>query len=112
MDKIAVGVELLFTGMVIVFLVLLFLMYVMKAISRLVGERSAVESGRLLSPPPTAELPPEELVAIMTALGKVLPPNHQAVVRIGAQTATDGEDEAMVAAAIAGALAAAMKPGH
>ena len=109
MKTIGVGVELLLTGMVIVFLVLLFLMYVMKAISRLVGERPAAEGGRLLTPSVTAELTPEELVAVLTALGKVLPPNRQAVVRIDAQTA--GEEGAATAAAIAGALAA-MKPGH
>lgn len=111
MNNIAVGVELLFTGMVIVFLVLLFLMYVMKAISRLFGERPAVGGGRPTVLPLTTELPPEELAAVMTVLGKVLPPNQQAVVRISPQTAGDGEDEAMAVAAIAGALAV-MRPGH
>ncbi len=112
MNKIAVGVELLFTGMVIVISVLLFLMYLMKAMSRLVGEESVAESGRQMATPPTTELPPEEMVAVMTALGKVFPPNQQAVVRIGSQTAGAGEDETMTVAAIAGALAAVMKSSH
>jgi len=109
-NTIVVGLQLLLTGMVIVFLVLLFLMYVMKVISRLAGERPPAEKVRFQSTPPSAELSPEELVAVLTALGKVLPPNRQAVVRISAQTAGE-EDEAMMAAAITGALAV-MKSGH
>ncbi|HHT48482.1 MAG TPA: hypothetical protein GXZ98_04225 [Firmicutes bacterium] len=109
MDRIMVGVELLFTGMLIVFLVLLFLMYVMKAISRLFGEETVAEGVRSIPVPSTTELPPEEVVAIMTALGKVLPSNGQAVVKIASPSVGDTEDEAQAVAAIAGALAVAIK---
>ena len=110
MSNLVVGIELLFTGMLITFLVLLFLMYMMKATSALIAKYSATERDPAIPSPLTAEVPSaelvdEELVAMLAVLGKVLPANQQAVVRVTPLAATGAEEERMVAA-IAGALAA------
>jgi sodium pump decarboxylase gamma subunit len=107
-----VGIELLFTGLFVVFLVLLFLMYIMEAISWLFGEKS---TGKVVSAPqqmvaaPTASaLSTDELVAVMAVVGRELPSNHSGVVRINEPQVNGGmEEEQMVVAAIASALAAA-----
>mgnify|MGYP001429856860 CR=1 FL=1 len=105
MNNLAIGLELLFTGLFVVFLVLLFLMYLMKAISWAVGEKkTAPDYGP--SPVPAAEIGTEELIAVMAAVGKVLPNGHQAVVKVRPLHASGAEEAEMVVAAIAGALAA------
>jgi sodium pump decarboxylase gamma subunit len=109
-NNLAVGVELLVTGMSITFLVLVFLMYLMKATSWLIARQEAPKEepakATSLSVQKSSEgLADAELVAIMAALGKVLPANQQAVIRVAPQGATGAADEEVVAA-IAGALAA------
>lgn len=107
MNNLAVGVELLLSGMLIVFLVLVFLMYLMKAIYAVVGDKPTAEEKHPVAPPLsteiTADVSAEELVAIMSVLGKVLPADQQAVVKV---TPTAAEEEERLVAAIAGALAA------
>lgn len=110
MNNLAVGIELLFTGMTITFLVLVFLMYIMKATSALVAKQevSKGEPAKVTPLPvqvPSDGLADDELVAIMAALGKVLPANQQAVVRVAPQTTTGVAEDELVAA-IAGAVAA------
>ncbi len=111
MDNLSVGIELLFTGLFVVFLVLLFLMYLMKAISWLFGEEGtskvASTPQQMVAAPMASELSADELVAVMAAVGTVLPPNHQGVVRINAPQVNGTEEEQMAVAAIASALAAA-----
>jgi sodium pump decarboxylase gamma subunit len=109
-NNLAVGIELLFTGMTITFLVLVFLMYIMKATSALVAKQevSKGEPAKVTPLPvqvPSDGLADDELVAIMAALGKVLPANQQAVVRVAPQTTTGVAEDELVAA-IAGAVAA------
>ena len=111
MNNIAVGINLLFTGIFMVFLVLLFLMYIMKAISWFLGERPVANGGQSLPQPVTGELATDELVAVMTALGQVLPPGHQGVVRVNAAHNGSAEEDDMAIAAMAGALAVAMNRG-
>ena len=111
MNNLAVGIELLFTGMTITFLVLVFLMYLMKATSWLIARQEAPEGEPAKATPlsvqvPSEELADEELIAISAVLGKVLPANLKAVVRVSPLTATGAEEEERVVAAIAGALAA------
>ncbi|NLM37935.1 MAG: OadG family protein [Firmicutes bacterium] len=121
MNNLAVGIELLFTGMFTTFLVLVFLMYQMKVTSALIAKRSAPEEKSAsptkaepaLTAPrtttvaagPSAGLAADELVAIMAALGKVLPANQKAVVRITPPSTSGVAEEEMVAAVV-GALAA------
>ncbi|NLW59001.1 MAG: OadG family protein [Firmicutes bacterium] len=110
MSNLAVGVELLITGMLTTFLVLILLMYIMKATSTLIARQAETEAEPAVPSPqlaqePSTELGDAELVAIMAALGKVLPAGQQAVVRVTPLAATGAEEEEMVAA-IAGALAA------
>lgn len=120
MNNLAVGIELLFTGMLTTFLVLVFLLFLMKATSALINKQSAPEKEpaapemKPATPAPRAEtvaavpsedLATDELVAIMTALGMVLPANHKAVVRV-APPSTTGVGEEELVAAIVGAMAA------
>ena len=108
MNNLAVGVELLLSGMLIVFLVLVFLMQSkLKAIYAVVGDKPTAEEKHPVAPPLsteiTADVSAEELVAIMSVLGKVLPADQQAMVKA---TPTAAEEEERLVAAIAGALAA------
>lgn len=111
MNNLAVGIELLFTGMSITFLVLVFLMYLMKATSALIAKYSMAERECTMPPQlsvqvPSDEMADAELVAMMTVLGKVLPANKKAVVKVAPQGVTDAEETERMVAAIAGALAA------
>ena len=111
MENMSVGIELLFTGLFVVFLVLLFLMYIMKAISWLFGAEStskvASAPQQMVAAGAASALSTDELVAVMAAVGKALPPNHQGVVRINVPQVNGTEEEQMAVAAIASALVAA-----
>ncbi|HBK67614.1 MAG TPA: hypothetical protein DDZ91_03145 [Firmicutes bacterium] len=85
MSNLMVGVELLISGLIIVFLVLLFLMYVMKLMSVLFGKQpSEVRISKQPLATISADPGEEELVAVMAVIASLLPKNKQAIVRLKA----------------------------
>lgn len=86
MNDLGVGVELLFSGLIIVFLVLLLLMYVMKGLSALVAKLSP-ETPQVTSNP-TQVIPDssdDELAAVVAVVAQKLPKDHNFTVTIQAR---------------------------
>lgn len=100
-----VGLELLLTGLAVVFMVLLFLMYLMKLLAVVAGPKQ--EKVQTLPKPPVIvkeELQDDELIAVMAALSGLLPKNKQAVVRFKARGSAGSADDEPEIAALIGAL--------
>ena len=75
MNDIMVGIELLGVGIIIVFAVLLFLMYLMKLLAVVVGPQPKVEVQSPTKPPVIVheELQEDEMIAVLTALSGYCP---------------------------------------
>ena len=101
-----VGIELLVVGMIMVFAVLLFLMYLMKLLNVVVGPQQKAEVQRLTKPPVIvkAELQEDEMIAVLAALSGILPKDKQAVVRFKATGSMGSPDDEPEIAALIGAL--------
>lgn len=83
MNELRVGVELLFSGIIIVFLVLLVLMYVMKGLSTLVAKLSP--STPQVTPSQTQAVKDssdDELAAVVAVIAQKLPKGHHFTVKI------------------------------
>ncbi|NLW56387.1 MAG: OadG family protein [Firmicutes bacterium] len=106
MSDIMVGIELLVVGLIMVFAVLLFLMYLMKLLNVVVGPQQKAEVQRLTKPPVIvkAELQEDEMIAVLAALSGLLPKDKQAVVRFKATGSMGSPDDEPEIAALIGAL--------
>ncbi len=97
-----VGVEILFSGLTTTFIVLLFLMFIIKLMSELIGKEPAkVETTK--QPPAISpdELKGEEFIAMMAVLSKLLPEQKQAIVRFREINSAGGNEDESVAAIMA-----------
>jgi Na+-transporting methylmalonyl-CoA/oxaloacetate decarboxylase gamma subunit len=102
MNNLMVGFEILLSGVATTFIVLIFLMFVIKLMSVLVGKEPAKMkvAGQPLTTSPD-ELKDEEFVAMMAVLSKLLPEHKQAVVRFREIKSAGGDEDESVAAMVA-----------
>ena len=102
MNNLMVGLEILLSGLTTTFVVLLFLMFIIKLMSVLVGKEptkiKTTEQPLVTSPD---ELEDEEFVAMMAVLSKLLPEHKQAVVRFREIKPVGGDEDESVAAMVA-----------
>ncbi len=97
-----VGVEILLSGIITTFLVLIFLMFIINLMSVLVGKAPAKK--KTTEQPPAAspdELKDEEFIAMMAVISKLLPEHKQAVVRIREINSVSRDEDESVAAMMA-----------